>query len=55
MGFLRIKTERGDRIFVSAALLIAIHLLWLKYLPQVNLWIAFVLSILLAAIIVKRG
>lgn len=55
MGFLRFKTVRGDRIFISAALMFAIHLLWLKYLPQVNVWIAFILSIVLAAIIVKWG
>ncbi len=56
-GFLPIDTNWFDRIFISVVLYVAIHLLWMRFIePQdVPLWIATVLSIVLAAVIIRRG
>jgi len=54
MGLLPFKTERGDRIFISAALFIAICLLWMKYLES-YLYVAVIISMILSIIIIKWG
>ena len=56
-GFLPIDTNWFDRIFISVVLYVAIHLLWMRFIePQdVPLWIATVISIVLAALIIRRG
>lgn len=56
MGFLPLKTTIGDRIFISVVSLIAIHLLWMRFLEKsMSLWVATTLSILLTVIIIKWG
>ncbi|MDW8293571.1 MAG: DUF2160 family membrane protein [Anaerolineae bacterium] len=56
LGFLPITTNLFDRIFISVVVLVAIHLLWMRFLEALlPLWIATVLSLILAVIIVKWG
>jgi len=56
MGFLPMRTTVGDRIFISAVIFIAIHLLWMRFLEvHISLWVATIVSIALAVLIVKRG
>ena len=56
-GFLPIETNTFDRVFISVVLLIAIHLLWMRFLEPMglSLWIATIISIALGVLIVKRG
>jgi len=55
-GFLPIKTNTFDRVFISVALFIAIHLLWMRFLEAtLPLWVATVVSILLGIWIVRKG
>ncbi|WP_210530161.1 DUF2160 family membrane protein [Rubellimicrobium arenae] len=55
-GFLPIRTNAFDRVFISVVLFVAIHLLWMRFLePTLPLWIATVLSVILGAVIVRRG
>jgi predicted small integral membrane protein len=55
-GFLPINTNTFDRCFISVVLYIAIHLLWMRFAEAyAPLWIATILSLLLAVIIVRRG
>jgi predicted small integral membrane protein len=55
-GFLPIKTNTFDRVFISAVLFIAIHLLWMRFLEAtLPLWVATVLSLLLGQWIVRKG
>ena len=55
-GFLPLETTRGDRIFIGAISFIAIHLLWMRFLESfIPLWVATILSIALAFVIIKRG
>lgn len=55
-GFLPIETNTFDRFFISGVCLVAIHLLWLRFLEaSLPLWIATVVSIILGVIIVRYG
>lgn len=55
-GFLPITTNLFDRGFISVVVLIAIHLLWMRFLEaSLPLWVATILSLILAVIIVKWG
>lgn len=55
-GFLPIKTNAFDRVFISVVLFIAIHLLWMRFLEaSLPLWIATLLSLVLAVVIVRKG
>lgn len=55
-GFLPIKTNGFDRIFISVILLVAVHLLWMRFLEQsIPLWVATVLCIGMGVVIFKRG
>ena len=55
-GFLPIKTNTFDRVFISVVLFIAIHLLWMRFLEAtLSIWIATVISILLGIWIVSKG
>ncbi|MBS7605937.1 MAG: DUF2160 family membrane protein [Candidatus Bathyarchaeia archaeon] len=59
MGFLEkigLRTSMGDRIFLGIALLILLHLLWMRFLEKyISLWVCFILSVILLVIIVKYG
>lgn len=55
-GFLPIKTNTFDRVFISVLCFVAIHLLWMRFIEAfIPLWVATVLTIALAVLIVKRG
>jgi hypothetical protein len=55
-GFLPIKTNTFDRVFISVLCFVAIHLLWMRFIEAfIPLWIATILAIALAVLIVKRG
>ena len=55
-GFLPIRTNTFDRVFISVVCFVAIHLLWMRFVEVfLPLWIATILSLVLAVIIVRRG
>jgi predicted small integral membrane protein len=55
-GFLPIETNWFDRVFIGVVLLVAIHLLWLRFLEQaLPLPIGTALSLVLLVLIVLRG
>jgi predicted small integral membrane protein len=55
-GFLPIKTNTFDRVFISVVLFIAIHLLWMRFFEAyLSLWIATLISLLLGQWIVRKG
>lgn len=55
-GFLPIRTNTFDRVFISVVLFIALHLLWMRFLEaSLPLWLATVLSLLLGQWIVRKG
>ena len=55
-GFLPFPTNAWDRIFVSGLCLVAIHLVWLRFIEAyVPLWGAMIVSIALGVFIFKRG
>ena len=55
-GFLPIKTNTFDRVFISVVCFVALHLLWLRFVEvYAPLWIATVISLVLAVVIVRRG
>ncbi len=55
-GFLPIRTNAFDRVFISVVLFVAIHLFWMRFLEaSLPLWVGTVLSLLLAQWIVRKG
>ncbi len=55
-GFLPMETNLFDRFFISAILLVAIHLLWMRFLESyLPLWVATIISVGFGIIIVMRG
>lgn len=55
-GFLPFPTNAFDRIFISGLCLVAIHLLWLRFIEAyIPLWGAMIVSIALGVYIFKRG
>jgi predicted small integral membrane protein len=55
-GFLPIKTNTFDRVFISVVSFVAIHLLWMRFVEAfVPLWVATILSLVLAILIILRG
>lgn len=55
-GFLPMETNAFDRGFIGVVLLIAIHLLWMRFLEAyLPLWIATVLSVGLLIAIIRWG
>jgi predicted small integral membrane protein len=55
-GFLPIKTNWFDRVFVGIYLFVALELLWMRLLEQsIPLTVCHVLAIALAVLIVWRG
>jgi predicted small integral membrane protein len=55
-GFLPIITNTFDRIFISAVIFVAIHLLWMRFIEAyIPLYVATILSVLIGAMIVARG
>jgi len=55
-GFLPIRTNGFDRGFISVVLFVAIHLFWMRFLEaSLPLWVATILSLVLAQWIVRKG
>lgn len=55
-GFLPIRTNTFDRVFIGVVLFVAIHLLWMRFVEAyLPLWVATILSILLGIWIVRKG
>lgn len=55
-GFLPFPANAWDRIFISGLCLVAIHLLWLRFIEAyIPLWGAMIVSIALGVYIFKRG
>ncbi|MBD9527813.1 MULTISPECIES: DUF2160 family membrane protein [Paracoccus] len=56
-GFLPIETNWFDRLFISVVLWVALSLFWLRFLEPLGLsiWIGVAISVVLAAIIIRRG
>jgi predicted small integral membrane protein len=55
-GFLPIRTNLFDRIFIGVVIFVAIHLFWMRFLEaQFPLYGATALSLVVGWIIVRRG
>jgi hypothetical protein len=55
-GFLPIKTNTFDRVFISVLCFVAIHLIWMRFIEAfIPLWVATILTIVLAIYIILRG
>jgi predicted small integral membrane protein len=56
-GFLPIDTNLFDRFFISAVLLVALHLLWLRFIEPIgiSLWFATLISVTLSVLIMWKG
>lgn len=55
-GFLPIRTNTFDRVFISVVCFVAIHLLWMRLIEAfIPLLVATVLSLVLAVNIVRKG
>jgi predicted small integral membrane protein len=55
-GFLPIRTNAFDRVFIAAMVFVAVHLLWMRFLEwALPLWVATVLTAALGWVIVRRG
>ena len=56
-GFLPIKTNAFDRVFIGVVLFVAIHLFWMRFLEPagLTLYLATALSVAAGAAIVARG
>jgi predicted small integral membrane protein len=56
LGFLPIRTNGFDRVFIAAVIFVAIHLLWMRVVEAyVPLYAATILSLIIGAVIVARG
>lgn len=55
-GWLPIRTNAVDRWFISIVLLIAIHLLWMRFLEaHLSLYLATAISLVVGWAVVRRG
>lgn len=56
-GFLPMKTNLFDRIFIAVVFLIALSLLWMRYLEPkgFSLWISTTISLVVGIIIARKG
>ena len=55
-GFLPIRTNGFDRVFIAVVLFIAIHLFWMRFLEaQLSLYLATALSLAVGYAIVRHG
>ncbi len=56
-GFLPIETNAFDRVFIGVVAFVALHLFWMRFLEPagLSLYIATVLSVVLGALVVRRG
>jgi predicted small integral membrane protein len=56
-GFLPIRTNWFDRLFISIYIGVALELLWMRFVEPggIPLWLCHVLVIVLGVVIVRRG
>jgi predicted small integral membrane protein len=55
-GFLPIKTNTFDRIFIAVVLFIAISLFWMRFVEAyAPIWVAVLLSAVLGQWIIRKG
>jgi len=55
-GWLPIRTNAFDRWFIAVVVLIAIHLLWMRFAEALlPLYVASALSLIVGYLIVRRG
>ncbi len=55
-GFLRIKTNLFDRVFISVMVFVGLHLIWMRFIEQyIPLSVATVISVVLGFVIIKWG
>jgi predicted small integral membrane protein len=55
-GFLPIRTNLLDRIFIGVVIFVAIHLFWMRFLEAyISLYAATAISLIVGWIIVRRG
>ncbi|RIK52961.1 MAG: hypothetical protein DCC57_09080 [Chloroflexi bacterium] len=55
-GFLPFETNTFDRVFISVLCFVAIHLLWMRFVESfLPLWIATLITLALAVVIVRKG
>ena len=55
-GFLPIRTNLFERVFIGTVIFVAIHLFWMRFLEaQFPLYGATALSLVVGWIIVRRG
>jgi predicted small integral membrane protein len=56
-GFLPIRTNWFDRLFISVYIAVALILLWMRFLEPngIPIWICYLLVVALGVVIVRRG
>jgi predicted small integral membrane protein len=56
-GFLPMKTNLFDRIFIGVVFLVGFSLIWMRFLEPkgLPLWIATAISIIVGIIIARKG
>jgi predicted small integral membrane protein len=55
-GFLPIRTNLFDRIFIGVVIFVAIHLFWMRFLEaHISLYVATAISLVVSWIIARRG
>lgn len=55
-GFLPIRTNAFDRVFIAVVAFVALHLFWMRFLEaSIPLTVATVLSVAVGVLIVARG
>lgn len=54
-GILPIALTRGERFFLSFIVFFGVIILWLAFLPQVSVWYAIPVSLVLIALLVRYG
>ena len=55
-GFLPIRTNLFDRIFIGVVVFVAIHLFWMRFLETyISLYVATAISLVVGWIIARRG
>jgi predicted small integral membrane protein len=54
-GFLPVAFTRGERFFLSIITFFAVMLLWLAFLPDISLWYAVPVAVVLIILLVRYG
>jgi predicted small integral membrane protein len=56
-GFLPMRTNLFDRIFIGVVFLVALSLIWMRFLEPkgLSLWIATIISLVVGVIIARKG